>query len=116
MSHKCATTSIKVKQVTLYLVDVSVIFYFFRLGEAEGGVRGAGRGGGIGFLLKMPGGGGGFSMTGGAGRVFAANWGNWLGVGPNIFFGAKMSTKYKKPFFSLKVLRRIPFNQKSALN
>ena len=46
--------------------------------EAEGGVRGAGRGMGDRFLLKIPGGGGGDSRTGvadGAGRVSAANWG-----------------------------------------
>ena len=29
-----------------FLVDVSDIFYFFLLGEGEGGVRGAGREGG----------------------------------------------------------------------
>ena len=40
------------------------IFYFFLLGEAEGGVRGAGSGGGIDFLLKIPG--GGVSRRGGA--------------------------------------------------
>ena len=40
------------------LVDVSDIFFFFLLGDGEGGVRGAGGGRGIGFLLKSPGGGG----------------------------------------------------------
>ena len=41
-------------------MDVSDIFYFsFLLGEGEGGVRGAKRGGEGRFLLKIPGGGGG---------------------------------------------------------
>ena len=39
----------KVQKKKLHLVDVSDIFYFFLLGEGEGGVRGAGRGGGVGF-------------------------------------------------------------------
>ena len=57
-------------------MDVSDIFYFFLRGEGEGGVRGARRGGGIHFLLKIPGGGGGVSRRGRvAGRVSAANWG-----------------------------------------
>ena len=38
------------------LVDVSDSFFFFLLGEGEGGV-GARRGGGFDFLLKIPGGG-----------------------------------------------------------
>ena len=36
-------------------MDVSDIFYFSCSGEAEGGARGAGRGGGFDFLLKVPG-------------------------------------------------------------
>ena len=71
-----------------YLVDASGIFYFFLLGEGEGGVRGDGRGGGIGFLLQIPGGGGVSGGRGGrgAGRVSAANWGIWGGGGPKYFF------------------------------
>ena len=44
-------------------------------------------GGGMVFLLKIPGGGGVFQEVGGAGRVSAANWG-FLGGGGglNIFF------------------------------
>ena len=38
-------------------MDVSDIFYFFLLGEGEGGVRGGGEGGDFRFLLKIPGGG-----------------------------------------------------------
>ena len=49
----------------LYLVDVSDIFYFFLRGRGEGGVRGARRGGGDDFSLKIPGGGG---LPGGWGR------------------------------------------------
>ena len=65
-------------------------------------VRGRGRGspsrerrGGVRFLLKIPGGGGGFSgqmRVGGrvAGRVFAGNWGGGLNI---FFFGAEIPTK-----------------------
>ena len=62
------------------LVDVSVIFYFFLLGE--GGVRSAGRGG-RGLCIEDPRrGGGGFQERGrGAGRVSVANWGIWGGGG-----------------------------------
>ena len=43
------------------------VFLFFLLGEAEGGARGAGRGGGFDFLLTISGeGGGGVSGRGGA--------------------------------------------------
>ena len=59
----------------VYLVDVSDIFYFFfPLGErGKGGVRGARRGG-VHFLLRIPGGGGGVSRRGRmAGTVSAAN-------------------------------------------
>ena len=42
-----------------------IIFYFFLLGEGEWGVRGAGGGGGVGFLLESPRKGG-VSRTGGA--------------------------------------------------
>ena len=73
------------------LVDVSD--FFFSAWEGEGGVRGAGRrggGGGIGFSLKIPRGGGGALQDGrgqGAGRVSAANWVFWGGGGgTNIFF------------------------------
>ena len=60
-------------------MDVSDIFFFFLLGEEEGGVRGVGGGR---FLLKIPGEGGGVSPgEGGAGRVSARS-GN-LGGGLN---------------------------------
>ena len=49
----------------LNLVDVSDIFYYFLLGEGQGGVRGAGRGGGAVFI-ENPTREGGFSRTGGA--------------------------------------------------
>ena len=71
------------------LVDVLDIFYFFfLLGEGEGGVRGAREGGGVGFLLKIPRGGGGFPGGEGAGRVSAVHWGIFAGGGGglNIFF------------------------------
>ena len=76
--------------ILLSLVDVSD-FFFFLLGEGEGGVRGAGKGG-VRFLIKFPGGGGGggFSRRGrgrGAGKVSAAKWGIGRGGGGlNIFF------------------------------
>ena len=64
--------------------------FFFCSGEGEGGVRGARRGGGIGFLIANPTRGGGrFPGGGGAGRVSAANWGIWGGGGLNIFFRAR---------------------------
>ena len=67
------------------LVDDSDIFYFFLLGEAEGGVRGGG-GGGVDFLLKIPG--GGVSRRGGAegpGGCLQRIW-ELGGGGLNIFF------------------------------
>ena len=39
-------------QVKINLVDVSDIFNFFLLGEVEGGVQGAGRGGDRFFLIE----------------------------------------------------------------
>ena len=69
--------------------DVSDIFYFFLLGEGEGGVRGAGRGGGVGFLLRVPGGGAfqgeGAKGPGGCLRRI----GELGGGGLNIFFGGR---------------------------
>ena len=66
-------------------MDVSDIFYFFfLLGEGNGRVRGARRGGGS-FLLKMPRRGGG-GRDRGAGTVFAANWGIWEGGGGAKYF------------------------------
>ena len=65
----------------VHLVDVSDIFYFFLVGEGEGGVRGARKGGGLFFLLEFPGGAG-FSRRRRcreAGSVSAANWGIWGG-------------------------------------
>ena len=65
-------------------------FLFFLLGGGEGGVQGDREWGGVGFLLKVPGGGGGFSQEGasrGAGRVSA---GIFLGLGgQNIFLGGR---------------------------
>ena len=61
-------------------------FLFF---SARGGGRGSPRrreGGGGPILLKIPGGGGGSPGGVGAGRVSAANWRIWRGVGLNIFF------------------------------
>ena len=42
--------------VRIYIYIYIFVFFFFLLGEAEGGVRGAGRGGGVDLLLKIPGG------------------------------------------------------------
>ena len=72
--------------ISYYLVDVSDIFYFFLLGEGRGNLRRQDRGGGgIGFLLKIPGGGGVSKEAEGPGGCL------WrirnLGVGGlNIFF------------------------------
>ena len=68
------------------LVDVLDIFYFFLLGEGEGGVRRDREGGGVGFLLKIPGGGGLPRGGEGAGRESAGNSGELGGGGLNIFF------------------------------
>ena len=77
------------------LVDVSDIFYFFCSGR--GGVRSAGRGGGgIGFVLKIPGKGGGSRR--GAEGPGGCLWrtGEFGGVGAKFFFsGAETSTKWK---------------------
>ena len=61
-------------------------FLFFLLGEGEGGVRGARRGvGGIGSLLKIPGGGGVFQEQEGPGGCLR-RIGDFWGGGANIFF------------------------------
>ena len=56
---------VKIVLALLVLVDVSDLFYLFLVGEGEGGVRGARKGGGIGFQLKIPGQGGGARRGGG---------------------------------------------------
>ena len=68
-------------------MDVSD-FFFFLLGEGERGVRGVGREGG-GFLLKIPGGGGGSPGGGGAEGPGGClrRIGEFGGWGLNIFFG-----------------------------
>ena len=64
------------------LADVSDIFYFFfLLGDGEGGVRGRREGGGGRFLLEIPEGGGVSRRGRGVGRVSVANWGFFLGGG-----------------------------------
>ena len=77
-------------------MDVSDTFYFF---SARGGGRGSpkrGEGGGIGFLLKIPGEGGGrlFARRGrGQEGACGEFWTFWRGGGGlNIFFGAETST------------------------
>ena len=75
--------------ISINLVDVSDILYFFLAGEGEGGVRGAGRGGVIGSIFNLRSQKGGRGR--GAGRVSAANSGmGGGGGGLNIFFGAEM--------------------------
>ena len=69
------------------------IFFIF---SARGRGRGSPlrqEGAGVGFLLKIPGGGGVFSHEGGggAGRVSAGNFG---GGGLNIFWGVEMPNKF----------------------
>ena len=62
------------------------IFFIF---SARGGGWGSPRrreGWGIGFFIENPRREGGFFRTGGAGRVSAANWGEFWGGGLNIFF------------------------------
>ena len=65
-------------------MDVSD-FFFFLLGEGEGESEAPGReGGGDRFFIENPRRGGGASRRGrgrGAGRVSAANWGNFGGGG-----------------------------------
>ena len=77
-----------------------IFFIFFRSGRGKGESEAPG-GGGIDFLLKIPGGGGGGLQDRrgrGAGRVSAVTWGilRGGGGGQNIFFGAEMSTKEPK--------------------
>ena len=70
-----------------HLLEVSDTFYFFLLGEGEGGIRGAGKGGeSVFFHLKIPGGGGKAGRGRGAGRVPAANWGILGGRGGAKYF------------------------------
>ena len=76
----------------IILVDVPDIFYFFLLGEGEGGVRGARKGGGDPFFIEHPRRGGvpaGAEGPGGCLRRI----GEFGGGGLNIFFGAETSTK-----------------------
>ena len=60
-----------------------IFLIFFLLGEGEGGVRGAGRWGGVAFFRKSQERGGG----GAEGPVSAANWGIGGGGGGKDFFG-----------------------------
>ena len=55
-------------------------FLFFLLGGGEGGVQGDREGGGVGFLLKIPGGVGGSPWTGGEGAEMVSA-GNFFGGG-----------------------------------
>ena len=57
----------------LYSEAVSDIFYFFCSGRGKGESEAPG-GGGVDYLLRIPGGGG-WGVR--AGRVSAANWGIW---------------------------------------
>ena len=72
------------------LVDVSVFFVFSSAPGRGRGSPGRQGGGGVGFLLKLPGGrgclpgGGGRGL--GAGRVSAGNLGDWGGGGARYFF------------------------------
>ena len=72
-------------------MDVSNIFNFFLLS----GVRGAGRGGGDGFLLKIPRGGGSLLGRWGGGVEWPGGWpwGIFFGGGAKFFFGAEIPTK-----------------------
>ena len=74
------------------LVDVSDIFLLGGTEKGEAGARG--RGGGFGFVLKMPGGGV-LPRGGGTARGPGVSPGNWGGGGGAkfFFFGAEMSTK-----------------------
>ena len=73
-------------------------FYFFCSGR-EGGVRGAGRGGGGGrfFIDNSKRGGGGLQdgRGRGAGRVSAAKWGTWGGGGKYFFSGPPSKLNYR---------------------
>ena len=74
-------------------VDVSDIFYFVCSGRGRGSPRRREGGGGIGFLLKIPGGGS-PAQEGPRGREgVCGDLGSCLGGRLNIFFGAEMSTK-----------------------
>ena len=73
-------------------MDVSDIFYFFRLGGGEGGVLGDRDSGGVGFLLKIPGGG-----EGGARGPRGCLQGIWGGGGlNNFFFRGRNSQKVRR--------------------
>ena len=69
-------------------MDVSDIFYFFLVGEGEGGVRGAG-GGGDDFLLKIPGGGGGVPGVGRGREGVCGKSGNLERGGAKYFLGGR---------------------------
>ena len=82
--HSCRT---KLPPNKIYLVDISDIFYFFCSGEGKG-VRGARKGvRGVGFLLKITGGGARREGEGGGGpRGWEGVCGELEGGGAKYFF------------------------------
>ena len=98
------------------LVDVSDIFYFFLLGEGEGRVRGAGRGGGLIFIENPRRGGGLQEGRGrGAGRVSAANWGIWRGGAKFFFFRGRNVHQVLIPFDSQTAGELCPWRSAGSL-
>ena len=84
----------RIVNLVIDLVDVSDIFYLFLLGEGQGESEVPRGGGGIGFLLKIPGGGSPSRRAKGPGACLRGIWG---GRGANNFvFGAEIPTKRKK--------------------
>ena len=97
------------------LVDVSDIFNFFLLGEG-GRVRGARTegGGGIGFLLKIPGEGGMFPGGGGAGGCL---WriGALLGGGGAKYFFSEAETSRRRKWVKMVITAEFPAIPSSAM-
>ena len=74
---------------------------FFLLGGGAKGVRGAGRGGGEGFLWKIPGVGGAVFRAGGGGGWEGVCGEFWGGGGLNIFFRGRNSHQGGETIFAL---------------
>ena len=85
-SRNLAQRAQRLKKFKISSVDVSDIFYFFCSGGEGKGVRGAVRVGGVGILLKMPGGGGGGLPKNGEGDKGPGGCLRGIGVGGAKYF------------------------------
>ena len=98
----------------LCLVDVSDRFYCFCSGRGKGESGATGRGGVVGLLLKIQGGGGGSPGRGGGRgveRVSAANWGIGGGGGAKYFLSGPKRPPSMGQWISERELKTIQINK-----